>query len=126
MTQLDGTRVVVAKSEDLPEGGRRVVAIEGHEIGIFRIDGELHAWENYCVHAGGPVCQGLMIQRIVEVLDDEKRSLGDDFSPSDLHIVCPWHGYEYNVRTGEHPADPRIRLRAYPVFEREGVISVEL
>ena len=72
----------------------------------------LYAWENRCAHAGGPVCQGKLMNRVVERLDAGKRSLGDDFS-DELHIVCPWHGYEYDVRTGEHPADSRLRLRQH-------------
>lgn len=117
--------VVVGRSTDIADGGRAVVDVDGTEIGIFRIAGELFAYANYCVHAGGPACQGKMIHRVVELLDEDKRSVGDHFS-DDLHIVCPWHGYEYDVRTGRHPADPRVRLRSYRVFETDGEIVVEL
>src|SRR5215213_4604173 len=105
--------IVVAVKEDVLEGGRVVV------------DGRLYAWENRCAHAGGPVCQGKLMNRVVERLDAGKRSLGDDFSDQ-LHIVCPWHGYEYDVRTGEHPADSRLRLRRVDVEEQEGEILVRL
>jgi nitrite reductase/ring-hydroxylating ferredoxin subunit len=117
--------VVVAVKEDVLEGGRVVVDIEGVEVGIFRVDGQLYAWENRCAHAGGPVCQGKLMNRVVERLDSGKRSLGDDFS-DELHIVCPWHGYEYDVRTGEHPADSGVRLRRIEVEEHEGEILVRL
>ena len=80
--------IVVGLKEDVLEGGRVVVDVDGVEIGIFRIDGRLYAWENRCVHAGGPVCQGKLMPRVVERLDAGKRSLGDDFS-DELHIVCP-------------------------------------
>jgi nitrite reductase/ring-hydroxylating ferredoxin subunit len=117
--------VVVARGDDIAEGSRAVVDIEGEEIGIFRVGGDLVAYGNYCAHAGGPVCQGMVIRRVEERLDEAKRSLGDAFS-EDLHVVCPWHGYEYNLRTGAHPADPTIRLRGYRVFERDGDVVVEL
>jgi nitrite reductase/ring-hydroxylating ferredoxin subunit len=117
--------IVAALTEDVLEGGRVVVDVEGVEIGIFRLDGRLYAWENRCAHFGGPVCQGALMNRVVERLDEGKRSLGDDFSDQ-LHIVCPWHGYEYDVRTGEHPSDPSARLRAIEVQEREGEIHVRL
>jgi nitrite reductase/ring-hydroxylating ferredoxin subunit len=100
--------------------------VGGAEIGIFRIEGRLYAWSNYCPHAGGPVCQGVMIDRVVERLDEAKRSLGDDFMRDQPHLVCPWHGYEYDVRTGAHPGDARIRLRPYPISEDAGEIVVEL
>jgi len=120
---MNETSVVVGVREDVLEGGRVVVDVDGVEIGIFRVGGQLHAWENRCVHAGGPVCQGKLMNRVVERLDAERRSLGDDFA-DELHIVCPWHGYEYNVRTGEHPADSRLRLRRVEVSERDGEILV--
>jgi nitrite reductase/ring-hydroxylating ferredoxin subunit len=117
--------IVAALTEDVLEGGRVVVDVEGVEIGIFRVDGRLHAWENRCAHSGGPVCQGALMNRVVERLDEDKRSLGDDFGEA-LHIVCPWHGYEYDIRTGEHPGDPGARLRRIEIEERGGEILVRL
>jgi nitrite reductase/ring-hydroxylating ferredoxin subunit len=129
VTTIDGvmarSEVVVGRSSDVVEGGRSVVSVDGEEIGIFRVDGSLHAWSNYCMHLGGPVCQGLMINRVGERIDGEGRSLGDYFT-DEMHIVCPWHGYEYNITTGEHAADPSIRLHRYTVHERDGEILVEL
>lgn len=118
-------KVVVALSSDVPEGGRVVVDVDGTEIGVFRVQGELRAWSNYCLHAGGPVCQGKMIHRVIERLDEEKRSLGDDFGPA-MHVVCPWHGYEYDLLTGAHPTDPAAQLRGFTVVEEGGEISVDL
>ena len=115
--------VTVARSSDVADGGRIIVAVDGVEIGIFRVRGCLYAWENSCAHAGGPVCQGKMSKRVVERLDDQRRSLGDDFADT-VQIVCPWHGYEYDVCTGVHPGDPRIRLRKVEVGEAGGDISV--
>ena len=117
--------VVVARSDELAEGARIVVSIDGEEIGIFRVDGQLRAWANRCAHLGGPVCQGLMINRVRERLDDEQRSQGDYFG-DERHVVCPWHGYEFDIETGEHPADATVRLSGYPVVERDGDILVQL
>jgi nitrite reductase/ring-hydroxylating ferredoxin subunit len=119
------TGIVAALTEDVLEGGRAVVDVDGTEVGIFRLDGQLYAWENRCAHVGGPVCQGVLMNRVTERLDDDKRSLGDDFA-DELHIVCPWHGYEYNVRTGRHPSDPTARLRPVEVSEQGGEIIVHL
>ena len=122
---ITNSQVVVGGSSDIAEGGRMVVSVDGNEIGIFRVGGKLYAWSNYCAHFGGPVCQGLLINRVGELIDVNKRSCGDYFT-GELHIVCPWHGYEYNVMTGEHPGDSRIRLRGYRVLERGGEILVDL
>src|SRR3954451_3631017 len=117
--------IVVGVKEDVLEGGRVVVDVDGLEIGIFRLDGQLYAWENRCMHAGGPVCQGKLMNRVVERLDPQRRSLGDHFG-DELHIVCPWHGYEYDVRTGPNPADPGLQLRRIDVEESGGEILVRL
>src|SRR5437763_16720053 len=117
--------IVAALTEAVREGGRVGVDVAGVEIGIFRLDGRLFAWENKCVHAGGPVCQGTLMNRVTERLDAGRRSLGDGFA-DELHIVCPWHGYEYDVRTGRHPADPQARLRRIEVEEDGGEILVRI
>jgi nitrite reductase/ring-hydroxylating ferredoxin subunit len=111
-------------SSDVLEGGRLIVDVAGTSVGIFRLDGSLHAYENVCVHQGGPVCQGLLIPRVVEILDDSLVARGMKFDDTDLHIVCPWHGFEYSVRTGSHPGSPGLRLRRIPVSEEEGRIYV--
>lgn len=118
------TRYAVAGSGEVPEGGRYVIDVAGATIGVFRLNGALYAYENVCPHQGGPVCQGRVVPRVTEVLDADKRSQGLDFDSGDLHIVCPWHGFEYSVATGAHPGKPQIRLRAFPVEEKEGTIYV--
>lgn len=120
------TRYLVGTSEDVPEGGRRVVDLADTTIGVFRFQGALYAYENVCPHQGGPVCQGRLVSRVREVLDTDQRSRGMDFDTDDLHIVCPWHGFEFSVATGAHPAKQRIQLRNYPVVEEEGHIYVSV
>lgn len=118
------TRHLVGRSEDVPEGGRHVVDVAGTTIGVFRFKGRLYAYENVCPHQGGPVCQGRLVPRVAEVLDEGKRSRGQRFDSDDLHIVCPWHGFEYSVATGTHPGHRHIRLRDFPVDEEEGNVYV--
>lgn len=118
------TRYPVGTSEDVAEGGRYVVDIAGMTIGIFRFRGALYAYENRCPHQGGPVCQGRLVSRVREVLDADQRSTGMTFDENEPHIVCPWHGFEYSVTTGSHPAKQRIRLRDVPVAEEGGRIYV--
>jgi nitrite reductase/ring-hydroxylating ferredoxin subunit len=116
--------VVVCSSADVPEGGRLVVDVDRRTIGIFRVHNRLYAYENSCPHQGGPVCQGAILPRVVEKLGAEQESRGFEFHPDDLHIVCPWHGFEFNIETGCHPANPKARLVAVAVAEEEGTIRV--
>lgn len=101
---------------------RKVVAVDGREVGVFRLGDEFFAWENICAHAGGPVCQGKMINRVEERIAPDKRSLGFKFSAQQVNIVCPWHGYEYDIRTGCHQGNPEVRLKAVPVQMRNGMV----
>ncbi|CAA9273011.1 MAG: hypothetical protein AVDCRST_MAG08-3289 [uncultured Acetobacteraceae bacterium] len=111
-------------SADVPERGRLVVDAGETSVGIFRIDGALHAYENRCAHAGGPICQGLMVPRVVELLDERRAIIGSAFDETDLNIACPWHGAEYSIRTGRHAGKPAIALRRIPVEEVGGRIYV--
>jgi nitrite reductase/ring-hydroxylating ferredoxin subunit len=75
---------------------------------------------------GGPVCQGLIIPAVRELVDERKVSTGYAFDESEMRIVCPWHGYEFSIETGSHPGKPSIRLTPVPVEEIDGEIYVTL
>ena len=53
-----------------------------------------------------------------------ERSCGKHSPTSDVHFVCPWHGYEYHLTTGECVGDRRLKLRSYQVVERNGEVFV--
>jgi nitrite reductase/ring-hydroxylating ferredoxin subunit len=126
VTTENAARHVAGQSADVPEHGRLVVDVGDRAIGIFRVEGKLYAYENTCPHQGGPVCQGLVIPAVREVLDDGQVSTGYAFDESEMRIVCPWHGYEFSIQTGSHPAKESIRLTPVPVEEQDGVIYVSV
>ena len=115
----------VGTLSEFKDGDRRIVLLNNLEIGVFRQDGRFYAYSNTCLHSGGPACEGLLINQVVDIIAPDRTYQGQTFG-DDLHFVCPWHGYEYDIRTGEHPADPRARLRPIDVEEREGEILVRL
>ena len=119
-------RHLAGPSGSIPDNGRLVVDIGDRTIGIFRVAGKLHAYENTCPHMGGPVCQGLVIPAVREVLNDKQVSTGYRFDESEMRIVCPWHGYEFSIETGCHPAKESIRLKRVPVDEEGGEVYVTL
>lgn len=114
----------VGKESEFDERDRKIIAQGDLEIGVFRVDNEFYAYENNCVHQGGPVCQGKILNRVMEVLADDKTSRGLKFSEEDVHIVCPWHGYEYNLKTGRHPGDKNVRMKPYEVKITDGDVYV--
>ncbi len=117
-------RVFVGTSGDVPPNGRLVVDVGAITIGIFRVDGKLYAYQNTCAHQGGPVCQGKMVPRVTEVIEPDGSSRGFAFDESDPHIVCPWHGFEYSIKTGTHPGRSSARLIRVNVEEAPDGIYV--
>jgi nitrite reductase/ring-hydroxylating ferredoxin subunit len=108
------SKVDIGPTAMVPEGGRRVVEVDGVEIGLFRLGGRFIAYKNVCPHMGGPVCQGKMLPGTVELVQDDRTSHGIGFTER-MNIICPWHAYEFDIATGEHPSDRRIRLHAVKV-----------
>ena len=87
--------------------------------------GRLTAYENYCPHDGGPVCQGKVIPRVEEELASDQTSRGLRFSDR-RNIVCPWHGWEFDIETGRHCGDPKYRLRPVNVRVEDNRVYVTL
>jgi len=90
----------------------------GREIGVFHWQGKFYAYENLCVHQGGPACEGIMMHKVEDVLGPDHSWLGQKFSADEMHFVCPWHGYEYDLKTGECTADRNLRLKCFEVVRR--------
>ena len=104
---------------DFDEGTCRLVSAEGREVGIRMYGGEFYAYENTCLHQGGPVCEGVVVGRVEEFVGPGGEIVGHRFSEESINLVCPWHGFEYDLRTGALITDPSKRLRRYEV-ERRG------
>ena len=115
--------VFVSKRSEMTDGDRRIITFGAQEVGVFRKDDRFYAYSNFCVHAGGPVCEGLMINRVVDIIAADRTYVGQDFS-SNAHFVCPWHGYEYDLTTGECIGDRRLKLKKYGVIERDDSVYV--
>ena len=89
---------------------------------VFKLGGEFFAYLNHCPHMGGPACQGKIIAKVEEVIADDRTSKGMEFSKTKMNVVCPWHGFEFDIRTGVTPA---IRSAAAKIKVRvEGDVIV--
>jgi len=107
----------VAKAAEMSDGERRIVTAGPHEIGVFFKDGDFYAYSNYCLHSGGPACEGVLINRVVDLIAADRTYHGQTFG-DEMHFVCPWHGYEYELKTGECAGDRKLKLRKYDVVRR--------
>jgi nitrite reductase (NADH) small subunit len=96
----------VGQASEIPPGGRRIVSVGRVEIGIFNVGGEIRAYRNACPHAGAPVCLGrisgtALPSQVYEYI----------YGSEGCILRCPWHGWEFDLRTGEHIVDPGTRLK---------------
>jgi nitrite reductase/ring-hydroxylating ferredoxin subunit len=114
----------VGKAVDFGDGDRRIVFAGDHEIGVFRNGDQYHVYSNYCLHQGGPACEGLTIAKVEERIMPDKTSRDLYFSETEMHFVCPWHGYEYDMKTGECVSDRKLKLRKYKVVQKGDEIYV--
>lgn len=103
---------------DFTDGRRAMVRIDGRDVFVFERDGRFYAFENVCPHMGGPVGEGILIGKVEAVLGENQEVVRERFSTEEIHLVCPWHGWEYDIETGECAANRKFRLRRYEAVQR--------
>jgi nitrite reductase/ring-hydroxylating ferredoxin subunit len=109
-------RYVVARPEEIPPGGRKILTVAGRSIGVFNLDGEFFALRNRCPHQGGALCEG----KLWGVLKADAPG-SFQYERSREILACPWHGWEFHVRTGQSWCAPeRLRVRRYEVSVEAG------
>lgn len=114
-------RFVVGTVEEIPEGGRTVVEIAGRSVGVFNIKGEFFALRNICPHQGGPLCRGRLTGFVEASVPGEYR-----YTRQGEILRCPWHGWEFDVKTGQSWWDPaQVRVRTYAVTVEEGQAGLQ-
>jgi nitrite reductase/ring-hydroxylating ferredoxin subunit len=117
---VDPAEHPICLSEAVREADGVLATVAGVEVGVFRVKGRLVAYENRCRHQGGPVCTGSVLGKLEAVLGPGGTIVEERFSEDELHLVCPWHGWEYDLATGECTVDRKLRLRRFEVSERDG------
>lgn len=112
----------VARLDDIPARGPLMVRVGALEIGLYRVQGEVVAWRNRCPHMAAPVCRGVVTgTRLPSAV--YRYQLGRDGEI----LQCPWHGWEFDLLSGEHLASgSAARLRGYPVEVVDGVVHLRL
>jgi 3-phenylpropionate/trans-cinnamate dioxygenase ferredoxin subunit len=110
------SKYVAAKAAEIPPGTSRAVTIAGRSIAIFNVDGTYRALRNHCAHQGGPLCGGVVVADI-----RASRPGAYEYDPTRRLVMCPWHGWEYDLVTGQSWFDPRRqRVRPYQVEVESG------
>lgn len=89
-----GDFVRVAATSDVKPGAAVVAEVNGKTIAVFNVDGNYFAVDNTCVHRGGPLGEGELEGDVV---------------------TCPWHGWQFNVKTGACINNPAAKVDSFPV-----------
>ena len=93
----------ICRAEEVAPGTGRLVEIAGKAIALFNVDGTFHAMEDTCLHAGGPLHEGVLQGSIV---------------------TCPWHSWEFDVTSGRCNLNPKVMLSCYGVRVRAGIVEI--
>lgn len=109
-------------ADEIPPGGRKLVEVRGRPIVIFNLDGDFFGLLDRCPHQGGPLSEGRLIG-LVEAGDVPGRYC---YSRANEILRCPWHGWEFDIRTGKSRCEPeRISTRRYDVSVEPGASVTE-
>ena len=100
--------IVVAPVEELPPGTVKIVHAGEISVGVYNLGGRYCAIEDRCSHDDGPLCEG-------------------DWDPETGVVICPRHGANFDIRTGEALTLPAFEpVETYPVEVVDGAIRVDL
>jgi nitrite reductase/ring-hydroxylating ferredoxin subunit len=112
---------VVARTDEIPPGGRKIVRLEGREVGVFNLDGTYYALKNSCPHQAARVCLGRVVGTTLP-----RGVYQFEYGQEGRILRCPWHAWEYDITTGQSVFDPRVRVVTYPVqiVDDEVVVTV--
>lgn len=112
---------IVAKASEIPPGSRKLVHPAGRPIAIFNLSGEFYGLHDKCPHEGGSLCRGAVTSLICSDGPGQYAAA----HPGEV-VRCPWHGWEFDIRTGKSWCEPeRIRVKSYEVAVETGRRLVE-
>lgn len=113
---MNKTRHVAARVSELKPGERKLLNIGKRAIALFNLDGEYFAIGDTCPHEFGSLCKGKLVGLAESDMPGEYR-----FSRPGEFVKCPWHGWEFDIRTGQSYCDPQtMRVRAYEASVAKG------
>ena len=99
------TAVALIDAELVPAGHSAEVVADGKIFAVFNVDGVYHVLDGICPHAGGPLGKGVLQGNIV---------------------TCPWHGWQFDVNSGQHCLNQRLCQTRYETRIEDGKVVAEI
>lgn len=93
----------LARLDDIPDPGARVVFAGGRQVALFRVGGRVYALDNACLHVGGPLAEGIV---------------------EDGCVTCPWHNWRYRLADGTRVGPGDLAVATYDVRLEGGEVWV--
>lgn len=107
---------VVAEVGEITPGTCKIVAVRGREIGVFFVNDKYFALINRCPHEGAPLCRG----RLFSLMEADRPGAYRLARQGEM-LRCPWHGWEFDIRTGQSWCEPdTVRAHTYNVTVAPG------
>ncbi|MGL3104569.1 Rieske (2Fe-2S) protein [Bradyrhizobium sp. BR 1432] len=117
------TEYPVGLASEFPPGAHKIVQVGTQEVGVYNVNGNLHALINVCPHQYGPVCAGPVGG---EMSCNANTGWKFHWSRDGEILICPWHGHEFDLATGRCLAPKEMRLRKCKVNVVDGEVRVSL
>jgi nitrite reductase (NADH) small subunit len=120
-------RFVVGAVSEIAPGEIKIVFPDGSEegIGVFNVDGDFFALRNVCPHMGAPLCRGTVTGTAEAVPRDDGVEEVTWTRAGEI-VACPWHHWEFEIKTGRTIFPSRSRVRRYPVSLESAEVAARL
>lgn len=102
---MGGSWIKAATRQEIGPGRFKLVELQGRKVVLYNVDGSFYATDNTCAHRGGPLGHGIFQEGIV---------------------TCPWHAWQFDVRSGQAIFDPGMKVATFPVKVDGDDILVEV
>ena len=100
--------IKITETKDVPPGKAAAFDVEGLRIAVFNVAGNYYAIDDTCTHSGGPLCEG-------------------EVEAQGLKVTCPWHGADFDLKTGAALCPPAFDgVKSYKVVVEGSDIKVDV
>lgn len=113
--------IKVATVDQFKELESVIVELGDLSLGLYRYNNEFFAYRNHCPHQGGPACEG-KTRFVTDYELDANSAIIEKKHPK---IFCPWHGVAYDLKTGKHKTNKKLRLLAFKVVVDKNDVLVD-